>query len=160
MPQPPPVEAWESLDHISLTDEFRSRVLTLKACPSFIRGRYRHALRISLEAMNTARQSGDEVGELRAWKLFGLLSILILHRTSAKGSVGKAELENRCDLFARGEWRRLLDAAKASSTGVRPRRVQGAEVAERKGLSQTCDKATLGERRHARRTCVNSTIPR
>ena len=83
----------------------------MKSCPRFMRGRYRHAQRVALEAVAATARAGDEANELRAWKLFGLLSILLLHRPAATGIVGKAELEHRCTLFALGEWGTLLASA-------------------------------------------------
>ncbi len=111
LPAEPPSGAWECLDRVDLLEEFRRRRNILRSCPGFMRGRYRHAQRIALEAINRAVQAEDIVAEERAWKLFGLLSAMLLHRTTSQGSVGKAELEHRCDLFSRGAWDILLASA-------------------------------------------------
>ena len=89
-----------------------------------MRGRYRHAQRVAVEALAVTARRGDLVVELRAWKMFGLLPILLLHKPASTGTVGKAELENRCSLFARGEWRTLLRAAAISEQPVVTQSVQ------------------------------------
>ena len=111
LPSEPPLSSWIWLDGVCLSEEFSTRFRVLQSCPSFIRGRYRHAQRIALELISTASLAGDVIAEERGWKLFGLLSKMLLHRSESKGSVGKRELEARCDAFARGEWHTLLAAA-------------------------------------------------
>ena len=60
-----------------------------------MRGRFRHAQRIALEAI-------DAQGESRAWKLFGLLS----------GVIERRDLEDRAHAFAQGNWLPFLESAK------------------------------------------------
>ncbi len=93
------------------------RTRVLQSCPQFLRGRYRHAQRIALEAIDEAIRAQNAQQEQRAWKLFGLLSALLLHRTHAAGRVGKQALEDRFAAFARGEWLALLEASKEYATG-------------------------------------------
>ena len=51
----------------------------------------------------------------RAWKLFGLIPILLLQRPSGKGYVGRDELERRADEFGMGAWSDLLSSARANA---------------------------------------------
>ena len=55
---------------------------------------------------------GDLVAESRAWKLFGLVPIMLLHRPRHTGSVGWDELCHRANEFVRGRWADLLNDAQ------------------------------------------------
>ena len=55
-----------------------------------------------------ARQAHDTVGKERAWKLFGLIPMMLLHQTRGSGSLGRDELATRADVFSRGHWIALL----------------------------------------------------
>ncbi len=116
LPAEPPASAWEQLDRVDLRETFLLRTRVLQSCPQFLRGRYRHAQRIALEAIDEAIRAQNAQQEQRAWKLFGLLSALLLHRTHAAGRVGKQALEDRFAAFARGEWLALLEASKEYAT--------------------------------------------
>ena len=95
MPSKPPEGSLRQLDTVDLSTEFGLRIPTLRSCPNFLRGRWRHALCHALEARRDARAAGDKEEETRAWKLFGLLPTLLLHRPREAGDVGRAELEKR-----------------------------------------------------------------
>ena len=58
-----------------------------------------------------AEQRCDEVGERRAWKLFALIPLMLLHRPRGTGSLGRDELARRVDAFNAGPWRQLIDDA-------------------------------------------------
>ena len=64
---------WETLDRVDLREIFESRFLVLQNCPFSVRGRFRQAVRTALEARSEAVRSQDVLGEVRGWKLFGLL---------------------------------------------------------------------------------------
>ena len=68
-------------------------------------------------------QVEDTQAEERAWKLFGLIPIMLMHRPRGTGAVGRDELAQRADDFARGQWTDLLQ--NASQTTVQPRPVTG-----------------------------------
>ena len=49
-------------------------------------------------------KANDWVAEERAWKLLGLVRVMLLHRPRHTGSVGRDELAKRADDFRRGKW--------------------------------------------------------
>ena len=67
---------------------------------------------LALRERTRARQAGDERAEIRAWKLFGLIPMMLLHKPQGSGSVGRDQLAHRADEFARGHWDSLLRAAR------------------------------------------------
>lgn len=153
------MEAWEQLDAFDLEAEFARRCPTLQCCPRFLRGRYRHALRIALEAMGAAHTIQDEVAEVRSWKLFALLSRMILHRSYSKGSVGRRELEERCNAFARGEWTILLDnARRCAESSQSHRRPRDPDVTIKQRREQAQSKIRLEECRKARQILTSAAL--
>ena len=50
----------------------------------------------------------DEQAEIRAWKLFGLVPLMLMHRPSRTGVAGKSDLCHRADEFARAHWSGLV----------------------------------------------------
>ena len=83
---------WEQLDHINLQEIFLSYV---EVVHSILEGRLRQYFAMSLREPYRAKQAGDDVAEMRAWKLFGLTPVLLLHRTRGTGSVRRDELAQR-----------------------------------------------------------------
>ena len=73
-------ESWEQLDHIDLSEAFTTRVPMLRSCPRFLRGRLRFSLGVALRERSRAKLARDPVAETRAWKLFGLIPMMLLHR--------------------------------------------------------------------------------
>lgn len=156
LPAEPPREAWESLDQIDLAGWFRKRILFLKTCPHFIRGRYRHAQHLALEFID---KSSNEVDACRGWKAFGLLSTMPLHRPRSTGSVGRTELEKRTEAFARGEWTALLEAAASSiSTSRVSNTHRTPEYEQRLKREQSCAKVRLEELSKARQVLSRATL--
>ena len=84
----------------------------MKKCPHFLRGRLRQCFAVALRERQRARLVQDSQAEERAWKLFGLVPVMLLHRPRGTGSVGKDELMSRADNFARGRWSELLNSAR------------------------------------------------
>ena len=115
-----PSESWEQLDEVDLYERFLGRVSMLKSCPYFFRGRLRQCWTVALRERQRARQAHDTVGEERAWKLFGLIPLMLLHRPRGSGSLGRDELAKRADDFARGNWIALLRDSSRSLSEVRP----------------------------------------
>ena len=73
----------------------------------------RSAYRLALEALRRAyRPGGTELSKTRSWKLFFLVSRMLLHRPLGEQQVPKEELLTRADRFQRGEWSQLLEAGR------------------------------------------------
>ena len=72
---------------------------------------FRNSFRTALEERYLADHEGEELAEERAWKLFALVPMMLLHRVQGTGRVGRDELAARGDLFTRGRWRELIDFA-------------------------------------------------
>ena len=110
-PQEVPVETWAVLDEYNLSNVFLQRVAMLKKCPHFLRGRLRHSFGVALRERARAKRVGDDVSEGRAWKLFGLIPML-LHRPRGTGAIGRDELAIRVDHFIAGRWRLLISSGQ------------------------------------------------
>ena len=124
----------QQLDSFSLEDVFSRRVPMLKTCPYFLRGRLRECFKIALIERHRAKTESDELGEIRAWKLFGLVPIMLLHKPRGTGAVGTNEFERRSST---GDihWRGLMEAASLNSPAQprgRPER-SDVEESERRG---------------------------
>ena len=105
-----------------MEDIFRTRVPMLKSCPHFLRGRLRESFQVALRERHRAKMVQDEQAEIRAWKLFGLVPLMLIHRPSGTGAVGRSELCHRADEFARGHWSKLVtDALQICPHHARPR---------------------------------------
>ena len=145
LPSEPPRESWSQLDGVDLEHEFRQRRFVLRSCPRFLRGRFRHAQRIALESIDEAARIGNEDAERRAWKLFGLLSAMLLHKTRTAGYVEKRDLEERFNAFARGEWLMLLDSARLASSSAIQRPSAQAAVGQSRRQELAQSKIRLNE---------------
>ena len=75
-----PPGSWEQLDDVNARDVFLKRIPMLKSCHQFLRGRLREGFGFALRERLRAKHEGDVVGESRAWKLFALLPMMLLHR--------------------------------------------------------------------------------
>ena len=113
-----PPESWESLEGVDLADTFLQRVPMLQSCPHFLRGRLRFCFSLALRERTRARQAGDERAEIRAWKLFGLIPMMLLHKPQGRGSVGRDQLapllvpsRKRARLLVRS-WRAMFSALR------------------------------------------------
>ena len=84
----------------------------------FLRGRLRHSWAVALRERLRAKTQVDADAEGRAWKLFGLL-LMLLHRPRGTGTVGRDELAARAAKFAAGRWSELIDEACQCETQVR-----------------------------------------
>ena len=145
---------WDFLDSVQLREVFQHRVPVLQSCPHHIRGLLRQAARQALEARSRARRTQDRGGEIRGWKLFCLLPMLLFHRPSGDRKVSKPELCRRLDLFAEGNsevlWRYVV-------------RVAGAPVhthtrdSERRDLA-ACRQVQMGEVARARQCLTGAAL--
>ena len=116
-------EIWNQLDAVDLRDEFKIPVTTLQDIPHCI---YRDVLRIRTivnRALVSSYSSTNRthIQQIRAWKLFCLMSRLLLHKMKRGGSAGSRELRNRIDKFDRGQWTELLVASRNTVQIRRPR---------------------------------------
>ena len=120
LPSSLPASCWEQLDEVNLEEWFLQRVPTLKKFPHFMRGRSRHCFAVALRERYRAKGAQDSRAEERAWKLFGLVPVILLHRPRGTGSVCKEELASRADDFVRGRWIDLLENIRDTSGQPRP----------------------------------------
>ena len=121
----------QQVGSFSLEDVFSHRLAMLKTCPHFMRGRLRECFEISLMERYGAKMESDELREIRAWELFGLVPIILLHRPRGTGAVGRSGLAHRAEEFARALREEALRNTPAHSRG-RPER-SDAEESERRG---------------------------
>ena len=156
-PAEPPAESWETMDSINLRSEFLKRRCVLKTCPSPVRGRYRHAQRVALEAVEAAARDGNHIAEERAWKLLGLLSVMRLHRPRDTNSIPPAELERRFNSFARGERAQLIEMAEPISHNG-PLQRRSLEEEEEHRADMTRAKVRMEECRKARQALARGAL--
>ena len=102
---------WSQLDDFSLEELFLLQVPMLRTCPHFLRNRLRECFGLALRERFRAKVVADEEAEVRAWKLFGLIPMMLLHKPKGVGSVGRNELAQRINLFQRGSWAQLIHQA-------------------------------------------------
>ena len=76
---------------------------------------------------------GDVVGEVRAWKLFCLVPMMLRYRPSGEGSVGR-DLGQRAEDSEAGKWIDLVNASSACRP-TRRRFVAGIEEEDRPGVA-------------------------
>ena len=100
------------MDDVDLTECVLRRIPILTTCPRFMRGRLRQCC-VALRERDRAKQVGDVVGEVRAWKLFCLVLMMLLHRQRGEGSVGRDDLAQRAEDFEASKWVDLVNASSA-----------------------------------------------
>ena len=111
-------DSWLALDDADLKQLFQRRIPTIQACPFFLRERLRDAFRLSLTELRNAKLRGDRLQETRAWKLFLLTPMLLLHTPKKGAKVPKDELLGRAELFTRRRWPDLLANLQDFPQGV------------------------------------------
>ena len=72
--------------------------------------RLRQSFGVELRERARAKRGGDDVSEGQAWKLFGLITMMLLHRPG--GAIGRDELASRVDHFITGKWRLLVSSGQ------------------------------------------------
>ena len=100
----PASNRWSQLDALDFQEELLTRVPMLKSCTHWLRGRFREGLSVALRERHRAKLANDELGQIRAWKLFCLVPKMLLHRPRNTGSVGRDELARRVTEFQQGHW--------------------------------------------------------
>ena len=129
-------ESWAQLDNIDVQELFQQRVPILKTCPHFLKGRLRHCFFIALHERLKRKLEADPVGEERAWKLFALVSIMLVHRLRNTRSVGRSKLAQRVEDFDAGRWSELLNEARREVVRVGEPHCKGDEKARRVAAAQ------------------------
>ena len=84
----------EALDEVDLSEEFHKRPHTMRSVPFTMRGAYRCAVQVTLNAIVEGRHRRNVVQEERGWKLFFLIPKLLLFRP-AGGIVPRDKLEGK-----------------------------------------------------------------
>ena len=146
-----PPEHWTQLDEVNLADEVMAEVPTMQDVPRCIRGSFRTAYTIALQHMRKVYTDppGDDAQQQqeRAWKLFVLLSRMLLRKTTNQGAAGKQELGARFELFYTGHWLQLLEGARQagmqSERQARPR--ASPRTAQNAKRQACCAKVKQGE---------------
>ena len=103
----------------------------MKSVPKFRQGAYRTGMRQVLDAVSFGEERGDDLLQIRGWKLF------FLFPPSRGGQVPKKTLSARVDLFQRGQSVELVEMSlissvqAASASSRRRRRFKGDNVEQR-----------------------------
>ena len=129
-------ESWAQLDNIDEQEVFQLRVHLLKICPHFLKGRLRQSFFIALHERSKRKLEADSVGEKRAWKLFALVPIMLLHRSRNTGFVGRSELVQRVEDFDAGRLSELLSEARREVVRRGEPQCKGDEKARRGAAAQ------------------------
>ena len=115
-------DGWAHLDDIELAREYLATCPTLEDVPFTIRSDFTRILSSVVknleEAYNVTEDSEHPI-RVRAWKLFALLSRMLLHRLPRGGEAGNRELRKRIRLFDEGAWDVLLEAARRRASNAR-----------------------------------------
>ena len=155
-------QAFEQLDQVELDQVFGRKAIVLQAVPYFMRGPARNAYRTALQALR-APQRKDPNGPdaTRAWKLFLLVSRLLLFRAPGQKQVPKEDFARRASMFQDGRWIDLLAESNASTEANRPRSSASTTHAE-VGLERRAARAhtlvRLGEVSAARQALVSEAV--
>ena len=129
---------WEVLESISVSDVFRRRSKTLQCCPVHLKGRFRQAAQLALEARLLAVSRDDVTKETRPWTLFCSLPYRLHCRLQSNGCVGTADLSRRFDQIRE---RTMGNVARGSRTG-------------RSRISSVLHAMTLEQKAKAAEQCV------
>ena len=111
---------WDDLEEVQLEAEYRIRVPVMETVPRSIRRDYARILASVVYNLQQAYSTTEDVeAPLRtsAWKLFCLLSRMLLHRMARGGQAGTRELAHRIRLFDSGRWSELLQRSHACAAG-------------------------------------------
>ena len=156
IPSTVPSASWAQWDQVILQDCFAKRCPMLKTCPYVMRGRLRHCLAVALRERSRAKDACDATGEERAWKAFGLIPMMLLHRPRGTGSVGREELARRADDFAHGRFSLLLRGASRVVESQRCTR-DAADTVERRGRAAQ-SRVEAGQVSRARQELIGASL--
>ena len=94
--------------------------------------------------------------KVAAWRLLLLLPRLLLHRTTRGGEAGARDLRRRVHLFDEGQWRQLLEQARATGRGGRVTQPRSAEELRAAQLRAATALVEEGELSHGARVLRSS----
>ena len=156
-------DAFASLDGVSLRDVFDSRAVVMQSVPFFLRGAFRGAVRVSLQAILRGYEQRSELRIARGWKLFMLLPRLLLFRPRKGGKVPKKALEERFQLFQEGRWLELLAFCRETErqvhqSSVRRRRRQRQDHGIQRRVDRAHNLVHLGELSAARQALEGANV--
>ena len=123
----------------------------------FVRTVPHHAIRVALGEINV----DDAVREERGWKLFLLLPRMLLHRAPRGGTIPKAKLLGRFNLFNAGAWLDLLEASRKvnqQAAVLRRRRNRRSDDELAKRVSRAEALVHIGEVSSARQALEGSSL--
>ena len=160
LPATPPIacplaisrQAWESLDTISLQEEFTRPAAALQAVPRFLVEPVKKALKLALRGIVEPNPAAAITTE-RAWKLLLLLPRMLLCRPAQTGAIGKRTMQQRATTFAAGQWQQLLASVRSPETG-RCRDASNPEASAERAAAQV----RRGELSRARQTLTSSPL--
>ena len=112
---------------------------------------------MALRERYRAKLAGDAVAEERAWKLFGLIPVL-LHRPQGCGSVGKQELAERANKFGRGHWRELLASSQEVPNHPQAKDEQDILTEQKRRGRAACNRVQHGQVSPARQELIGATF--
>ena len=142
--------ALQSLDGVSLVEEFTRRPCIMKSVPKFFKGPYRKAMRAAMDEANCGVPARQE----RGWKLFVLLPRLLLFKNARGGTLGKEKFAKRFDMFVDGEWAELFRSSRKCAEDManvnRRRQRRGHTDPDAKRLEKAMMLVQLGELSSAR----------
>ena len=130
----------------------------LQSCPHHVKGRFRQVARHALEARPHAVRIQDRRGEVRGWKLFCLMPMMFLRRSSSDGKVSKEEKCHRFNLFTSGEWGRLWQETLSTVRAQFPTRDPRKPLTSEQRAALACRKVQLGEVTRARQCLVGAAL--
>ena len=144
------------MDQVDLEEEFLRRTPMLKSCLHFLRGQFRHSFSITLQERCRAKLVGDFLGEERAWNAFCLVPSMLLHKPKGAGIVGKQELMERANKFARGDWLKLTRDRQTPNQSSAKEHSQEEEQ-KRRGQA-ACNRVKHGQVCRARQELIGATL--
>ena len=145
---------WPHLLDVQLSLEYKRHCNTLKTVPYAIRHDYTRILSSVVHNLDFTYRTTDERDHphrVRAWKLFSLLSRMLLYPLQRGGRAGNKELKTRVRLFDEGQWGELLTASHNSTPTRRRPPAQSQEQEHQKVIADARRLIANGELSHAAR---------
>ena len=157
------VDAFASLDGVTLRDVFDTRASVMHSVPHFLKGAFRGAIRVALQGILRGYELQSDLRITRGWKLFMLLPRLLLFRPRRGGKVSKKTLEERFQMFQDGRWLELLGisrgtGAQVHQSSVRRRRRQHQDDGIQKRVDRAHNLVQLGELSAARQALEGANV--
>ena len=159
VPSEVPSTSWEGMDEVNLEEVFLSRTPMLKSCPVFFVD-VSTIVSVWLYGKKGTEQSWQVMQwrEERAWKLFGLIPVMLLHRPRGCGSVGKQELAERANKFGRGQWRELLASSQEVPNHPQAKDDQDIFTEQKRQGRPACNRVQQGQVSWDRQELIGATF--